>query len=76
MKFESALDRYFEKQLTLSKETQLPLFLHCRNAADDFIDILKNQSYSFQGVVHSFDGSLQCLENLLALGFYIGINGW
>ena len=30
-------ERYFEKQLELSKKTSLPLFLHCRNAFPEFI---------------------------------------
>jgi TatD DNase family protein len=37
--------RYFEYQLTLHEAVRLPLFLHCRNAASDLVDILfrKNQ---------------------------------
>ncbi len=31
------LYRYFERQLQLCEKTGLPLFLHCRNAFDDFI---------------------------------------
>ncbi|XKL64302.1 hypothetical protein PGB90_004388 [Kerria lacca] len=67
--------KYFKKQLDLSIQTKLPLFLHCRNAADDFIDIIKKEDYSFHGVVHSFDGSLESLNSFLELGFHIGING-
>ena len=29
--------RYFEKQLELSGETKLPLFLHCRNSFPEFM---------------------------------------
>jgi TatD DNase family protein len=69
--------RYFEYQLQLSKEFRLPLFLHCRAAADDLVDILhRNQASIVGGVVHSFDGSQEALEKILALGLYVGINGW
>ncbi|XP_061721005.1 deoxyribonuclease TATDN1 isoform X2 [Cydia pomonella] len=68
--------KYFEYQLQLSKEFHLPLFLHCRAAADDLVDILhRNQDSVVSGVVHSFDGTEQALEKILALGMYIGING-
>lgn len=33
-------DRYFEMQFDLAEKTQLPMFLHMRAAATDFIDIL------------------------------------
>lgn len=68
--------RYFEKQLEMYKEIKKPLFLHCRNAADDFIRILQNTNYSLQGVVHSFDGTLDNMNRLIDFGLYIGINGW
>jgi len=68
--------KYFELQLNLCEATGLPLFVHCRAAADDLVDILtKHRSRLKGGVVHSFDGSAQERDKILALGFYIGING-
>lgn len=44
--------KYFEKQLELVKKTKLPMFLHCRNAAEDFKEILKKHNDElFGGVV-------------------------
>ncbi|KAH9631861.1 hypothetical protein HF086_014333 [Spodoptera exigua] len=69
--------KYFEYQLQLSREFNLPLFLHCRAAADDLVAILeKNRDSVVGGVVHSFDGSEDALRKILDLGMYIGINGW
>ncbi|CAH2042088.1 unnamed protein product, partial [Iphiclides podalirius] len=68
--------KYFEYQIKLSREFNLPLFLHCRAAADDLVDILgRNQDDFVGGVVHSFDGSADALEKILSLGLHIGING-
>ncbi|RLV91873.1 Deoxyribonuclease Tat-D [Spathaspora sp. JA1] len=73
----------FQKQLEIHRELKhldLPLFLHMRDACDDFIDIVKPfiDSGSISpgnGVVHSFTGTEEELTKLLQLGFYIGING-
>lgn len=73
----------FKRQLEVyrSLENQnLPLFLHMRNACLDFIDIIgpfidRGEIKKGNGVVHSFTGTQEDLERLLALGFFIGING-
>ncbi|KAB7495380.1 putative deoxyribonuclease TATDN1, partial [Armadillidium nasatum] len=70
--------KYFEWQLKLAGKTHLPLFLHCRKAANDLIGILKTcgeDISSVGGVVHSFDGTEEELMNFLKCGLYIGING-
>ncbi|GLV40623.1 uncharacterized protein CBL_04426 [Carabus blaptoides fortunei] len=66
--------KYFEKQLSLSKDHNLPVFLHCRNAAEDLQEILQNYA-GLRGVVHSFDGSVQEAAKFLSMGYYIGLNG-
>lgn len=62
------------------KHLKLPLFLHMRAACDDFVEIiapfLEDGSISTgNGVVHSFTGTKEELEKILALGFFVGING-
>lgn len=69
--------KYFEMQLSLCSTLKLPMFLHCRNAAEDFVRILrKHKDKLTAGVVHSFDGNTEEAYSLLQLGLYIGINGW
>lgn len=69
--------KYFEKQLELAEKFDLPLFLHCRAAHDDFTKILENNKSKIKrgGVVHTFDGTLEQAKKFIALGFHIGLNG-
>ena len=72
----------FERQLRIAADlaasgSPKPLFLHQRDAHDDFVAVMK----TFEGrigpaVVHCFTGSREeCFEALDA-GFHIGITGW
>ncbi|KAH8297217.1 hypothetical protein KR044_007396 [Drosophila immigrans] len=72
--------QYFEKQLSLAEEFQLPLFLHMRNANEDFMTILERNRDKLKacggGVVHSFTGTLEEAKSILEFGgLYIGLNG-
>ena len=66
----------FELQLEMAKAYQLPLFLHSRDCGMDFVDVIAPFRSNFhRGVVHSFNGSPQELDALLAMKLHIGING-
>ncbi|ENN70244.1 hypothetical protein HUJ04_013122 [Dendroctonus ponderosae] len=65
--------KYLQLQLTLNESLDLPLFLHCRNAAADLQNLLA--PYSFKGVVHSFDGTVEEARKFIDLGYFIGVNG-
>jgi TatD DNase family protein len=67
----------FEDQLVLAAQLKKPVFLHERDAFDDFVSILKQYRTHLPGaVVHCFTGRIAELEAYLALDCYIGITGW
>lgn len=67
----------FSQQIELAIELQKPLFLHERDAHEDFYKILQNYQHDIGStVVHCFTGNQTALENYLNMGLYIGITGW
>jgi TatD DNase family protein len=67
----------FRRQLDIARETQLPVFLHQRDAHDDFIDVLEPALPDLsRAVAHCFTGEHESLREYIALGLYIGITGW
>ena len=67
----------FAGQLELAAERGKPVFLHQRDAHDDFLAILKEyEAGRLGGVAHCFTGGPAEAESCLELGLYIGITGW
>ena len=79
----------FAAQITLAQSTSKPLFLHCRDAWDEFFEILSTAQQQqqqeeedarhqpqLQGVLHCFTGNKKQLQRALAAGLHIGITGW
>ncbi len=72
-----AQQRAFERQLDLAVECGKPLFLHQRDAHDDFLAILKPYLPKCgPAVVHCFTGDERALLESLDAGCFIGITGW
>ena len=65
---------YFEAQLELAREFELPVIVHGRRAFDAVIATLR-RFMPLHGVVHSFAGSEEQAEQLYRLGFMLGIGG-
>lgn len=69
--------KVFETQLSLAREVNKPLFLHCRDAFDDFHSALKSACASgARGVVHCFTEGEKEAQAYLELGLDLGITGW
>jgi TatD DNase family protein len=67
----------FAAQLQLAAETGRPVFAHLREAATDFIAIVREHASALSGLcVHCFTDGPEVLEPLLALDCYIGVTGW
>ncbi|KAJ5214396.1 hypothetical protein N7449_001565 [Penicillium cf. viridicatum] len=69
--------KYFEAQLDLAVEIQLPLFLHSRAASEDFERLLAPRLAKLpkRGLVHSFTGTMDEMNRMVALGLDVGVNG-
>lgn len=73
----SQQEKSFEAHLELAIDTQVPMFLHEREAHKRFLEILKPISRSLpRTVVHCFTGTKEELLEYIELDFYIGITGW
>lgn len=64
---------FFEKQIILANELNLPIIVHDREAHEDTMNLLKK--YKPKGVVHCFSGSAEMAKEVLKLGMYIGLGG-
>ena len=69
--------RAFRAQLDIAADTGLPVFLHQRDAHDDFVETLEPMLPRLtRAVAHCFTGEGESLREYLDMGLYIGITGW
>ncbi len=69
--------RAFERQLALAARIGKPVFLHQRDAHEDFVSILREHRHRLKGgVAHCFTGTRDQLAACLELDLAIGLTGW
>ena len=67
----------FDLFLGIATDIHKPVFLHHREAFNDFYPMVKNALPNLpQSIVHCFTGTKDELKAFLDLGLYIGITGW
>lgn len=67
----------FEQQLALAALVRKPVFLHQRDAHEDFMKVMREHREQLTGgVAHCFTAGLEEARAYLDLGLYIGITGW
>lgn len=65
---------YFDAQLALAREFDLPLIVHARRAVDAVIAAIRRID-GVRGVIHSWSGSVEQARQLWQIGFLLGIGG-
>lgn len=68
--------RIFHKHLTMAKNHNLPVIIHCREASDDCLKILnEHKNGVLKGVVHCFSGTEETAKRYIELGLYASFAG-
>ncbi len=74
--------KWFEKQLYLAVEKDMPVIIHSRDAAEDTFRMLKEAwNYAKQkdkklsGVIHCFSYEVELAREYVKMGFWLGIGG-
>ncbi len=68
--------RLFERQLSIAREIDLPVIVHCRGAFDELHFYLKKTGLPARGgVIHSFSGSVEIAVEFMKYGFSFSFGG-
>ncbi|MBF0171154.1 MAG: YchF/TatD family DNA exonuclease [Nitrospinae bacterium] len=71
-----AQERSFRAHLAIARALNKPVIVHCRDAMDDCLRILEEESVGeFGGVMHCFAGTPADVRRVLNLGMYISFAG-
>lgn len=66
----------FQIQIEMAKQYDVPIVIHSRNSIDECIKVIKeNQQGALKGVFHCFSGNEKQANEIIDLGFYLGIGG-
>jgi TatD DNase family protein len=65
---------FFEAQLELARQYELPVIIHARRAVEEVINSLRRFP-GLRGVLHSFSGSEQQANRLIEMGFLMSFGG-
>lgn len=68
--------KWFERQLALAREVDLPVIIHSREAAKDTMDIMREAAKAGNtGVIHCYSYAAPMAKEYISMGFFIGIGG-
>ena len=75
-KFFAQQEMAFKKQISWAKEADVPIVIHCRDATPEVLRILREcKDDKLRGIFHCFGGSLEEAQQIIELGFLLGIGG-
>jgi TatD DNase family protein len=66
---------FFEAQLNLARELDLPVVIHARRCHNDMLRCLKHITVPRGGIIHAFSGSVEIAREYARLGYLLGVGG-
>lgn len=61
---------WFKRQLDLARETNLPIIIHSRDAAEDTMKVMKDaKAHELKGVVHCYSYSKEIAQEFIKMGY-------
>lgn len=66
--------RFFEAQMQLAEELDMPVIIHDREAHSDVFETVKAHP-RVRGVMHSYSGSAEMAREYIRLGWYLSFSG-
>jgi len=66
----------FNIQSEIAIKNNIPIVIHCRESIPETIELVSNiKSDKFRGIFHCFSGNLEQANEIIELGFYLGLGG-
>ena len=63
-------------QVAMAEKHRLPIIIHCRNSFRETMDLIKSiKSEKLKGIFHCFSGTKEDADEVISIGFKIGIGG-
>lgn len=66
---------YFIKQIAIANKYKLPITIHVRDAFNDALNILREHTPQYGGIMHLYSGSVEMVDEFIKLGLYISLGG-
>lgn len=70
-----AQESAFRAQISLARETNLPIVIHCRDAYPETLALLESEADGITVILHCFAGDAGDAECAFRHGWYLGIGG-
>lgn len=67
---------WFLRQLEMAAESNLPVIIHSRDAAEDTLRVMREaNAQEIPGVIHCYSYSPELAREFVQMGYYIGVGG-
>ena len=67
--------KVFIEQIRMANKHNLPVSIHCRDAYQDLLEILKLHKINKKGIIHCYSSSPEMAKEFYKLGYLLGLGG-